>query len=281
MKLMRALPLCALLCSLTVVLGASELCAEVAIPATPVLCSATSDVLMVVDASDSVKDIHSEMTQFMQQFSDLFMLDPSKPQETPRVGLITFNGPQNLNDFSESDAATVLVPLTDEAQEIRSALNGRPMSQGLTCISCGLKVARDMLKPPNKGGMKRPNSLGVVVILTDGSQTVGGTNADAISYADNLRDDGHVVFTIGFGEAEKAVMEALASSPPNNYALAAYGQSSARAAPPSAPPLASPCALRRAGSPPRAHSFRSRRSRWQSTSWSTSSPSSWSPSAAR
>ena len=67
-----SLSLCALLCSVSAVFSAPELCAdelcaelraEAALPATPVLCSAAGDVLTA--ACDSVRDADAAMKQFM------------------------------------------------------------------------------------------------------------------------------------------------------------------------------------------------------------------------
>ena len=58
-----SLSLCALLCSVSAVFSAAELCADAAFPATPVLCSAAGDVLTA--ACDSVRDADAAMKQFM------------------------------------------------------------------------------------------------------------------------------------------------------------------------------------------------------------------------
>ena len=58
-----SLSLCALLCSVSAVFSAPKLCADAALPATPVLCSAAGDVLTA--ACDSVRDADAAMKQFM------------------------------------------------------------------------------------------------------------------------------------------------------------------------------------------------------------------------
>ena len=200
------------------------LCHQAQIPTTPVLCSATIDLLLVADGSSSVQDIHSQVTAFMQTLTNLFALDTAAPDATPRVGIITFNGPPITSggiNFAEEQAA-MLVNLTADTAAIMQALDTRPASQGLTCISCGLLLAQRHLAE-----FQRPGALGIVLVLTDGQQTIGGNDQTAIQYAANVRADGHTVYTIGFGEARQQVMEQMASQPAATYALNAYGLTSA------------------------------------------------------
>ena len=200
------------------------LCHQAQIPTTPVLCSATIDLLLVADGSSSVQDIHSQVTAFMQTLTNLFALDTAAPDATPRVGIITFNGPPITSggiNFAEEQAARMLVNLTADTAAIMQALDTRPASQGLTCISCGLLLAQRHLAE-----FQRPGALGIVLVLTDGQQTIGGNDQTAIQYAANVRADGHTVYTIGFGEARQQVMEQMASQPAATYALNAYGLTS-------------------------------------------------------
>ena len=202
----------------------APLCSDASIPPTPVTCSATIDVLLVVDASSSLQDIHDEMTTFMHAFAESFTFDTTRPAETPRFGVVTFNGPPigSTNDFDADDAAEILLPLTSDINFITSTLNARPASNGLTCITCGLQKAQAVLNSPS-----RRAAPGYMVIITDGRQTVGGDMYDVRDTAITVRDDGYTLLTIGFGDAERQTMEWIASSPSESYALDAYGLTSA------------------------------------------------------
>ena len=202
----------------------APLCSDASIPPTPVTCSATIDVLLVVDASSSVQDIHGEVTTFMLSFAESFTFENNRPDETPRFGVVTFNGPPigDINDFDAEDAAEILLPLTSDINFIRNTLSNRPMSNGMTCITCGLQKAQEMLNSPS-----RRAAPGHMVIITDGRQTVGGDAYDVRDKAITVRDDGYTLLTIGFGDAEQQTMEWIASSPSETYALDAYGLSSA------------------------------------------------------
>ena len=112
-----------------------KLCGEEPIPTTPVLCQATTDVMLVVDGSASVRDTHAEMSNFMNAFTRKFALEKALPDESPKIGIVTFNGPEeqwNLEDFAEDDAAQVLVGLTPDLDLIKRTIDERPMSTGST-----------------------------------------------------------------------------------------------------------------------------------------------------
>ena len=55
---------------------------------------------------------------------------------------------------------------------------------------------------------------------------IGGDDRTAIEYAEAVKDDGHLVITVGFGDATRIVMEQMASAPASSYALDTYGNSS-------------------------------------------------------
>ena len=162
------------------------LCGELPVPLTPILCSATTDVLLVIDASSSMAATHDNVTDWMRQFVDRFGLDLGAPAVSPRVGVVTFAGPDdryNLEDFAEEDAAHVLVGLTADRARVLSLLASRDPSRGSTCISCGLLVARQHLHAQH-----RPSAVGVVIVVTDGAQTVvDPTGETAIQYAKHLQ----------------------------------------------------------------------------------------------
>ena len=73
--------------------------------------------MLVVDGSASVRDTHAEMSNFMNAFTRKFALEKALPDESPKIGIVTFNCPEeqwNLEDFAEDDAAQVLVGLTPD-----------------------------------------------------------------------------------------------------------------------------------------------------------------------
>ena len=202
--------------------ASAVLCSQASVPATPVLCGGHVDVMLVADASSSVADIHDEVNLFIETLAHKLTLDAANPA-SPRMGLVTFNGPPigQLEAFLESEASQLVFSLTASASLITTALADRSESTGTTCISCGLLRAQQHLSQ-----VKRSSAQGVVILLTDGAQTVGGDDQTAIQYANRLVEDGHILITIGFGEASRSIMEEMASKPTATYALDAYRQTS-------------------------------------------------------
>lgn len=215
-----------LLVLLAALVGSAELTTSctlspVSRPDPNALCSATLDVVLVVDASSSVADIHLEVNQFIHALRSRFAFTSSGGG--PRFAVVTFNGPpmSHLQDFDEAEAARLLMNLTGDTGRMHGAIDGRPASSGTTCISCGLLRAHQHL-----AAFGRPTARPVVVVLTDGSQTVGGDDLTVIEYAANLKATGNTVVTVGFGDALQTVMEQMASAPAALYAIDAYGQNS-------------------------------------------------------
>ena len=85
------------------------------------------------------------------------------------------------------------------------------MSTGSTCTSCGiLKAHTPAGEPPAARG-------GIVVLMTDGQQTVGGNDNDAIDVPNYLQNDGYTV--VATTTATVSVMQAMATAPPEVHAL--------------------------------------------------------------
>ena len=121
-----------------------------------------------------------------------------------RVGVVTF-----------ARDATVLTPLTGSMGAVDAALDAYATGGG-TSISDGLAEALAQLD----GASGRPGALRVVVLLSDGKQTVDGDDATAIAQAHVLKTAGAVdLFAVGFGSADAATIEAIASEPPSQFAF--------------------------------------------------------------
>lgn len=113
------------------------------------------------------------------------------------------------------NAAKVVSPISDDAPSVVAAINARDGSYGTTCISCGLSAAKDLATAAPRGAATAPP---VLVLLTDGRQTVGGTDATATDEANSIKSQGITLVTIGFGDADVALMTAWASTPSSSYA---------------------------------------------------------------
>ena len=147
-------------------------------------CGATQDVILVVDNSYSLADRHSAITEFMLTFVNNFELDTTNTL-TPRIGLVTFSG---CDTCTEGQSAQALYPPTADAAILGTVITGRPPPQAdmpMTCISCGLNVARSLLT-----AFAREESMPLVFVLTDGEQSILGGDEEAVWSAGQLKDEG-------------------------------------------------------------------------------------------
>ena len=109
-------------------------------------------------------------------------------------------------------AAVRRVELTGDGAALKAALVNLPTAQG-TRIDLGLAAAGAALAA---GG--RPEARQVVVLLTDGIQSVG-TPADVLAAADALKARGILIYTIGLGaDVQPDLLRAVASSPDRYFA---------------------------------------------------------------
>ena len=143
--------------------AASELC--LVEPTAHPRCGAFADVLLVVQASSGVDEIHDQLSTLIRTFIRSYQLQPvsdaatSTPMAgTPRVGLITYNV-----------TAEAISPLTADSQALESAVASRLPSGGQTCTSCGSQLARETLLAD-----ARPGSFRHVVLIVGSTQNVQG-----------------------------------------------------------------------------------------------------------
>ena len=142
-------------------------------------CAAYADIVLVVDASKSIIPVFDNMTQVMLAYIDAYELDATAGAQ---IGIIEFRG---CDGCSTPEVTTTLSsPNTDRAALV-SAVEGRAPAVNATCVSCGLEVARSMLLSHNRSG-----AIPLVVLISDGVQSVQGGPAKAADTAANLKAAG-------------------------------------------------------------------------------------------
>jgi Mg-chelatase subunit ChlD len=151
-----------------------------------------------------MEDNFQTISQVMKGIVASFDMDVNNTH-SPRVGIVTFNGPavgSNARLAFDSEAVTQIVSdLSADKNALTDAIDRRPNAEGMTCISCGLDVAYQMLL-----SRKRTAALPVIVLLTDGSQTAGGDDNTAIQMANVVKDHGIKVFAFLYGDGAQATM---------------------------------------------------------------------------
>ena len=75
------------------------------------------------------------------------------------------------------------------------------------------RLARDPIGTEAYGAAVRYSALPVVVLVTDGAQTIDGGQRAAARAAHRLRDEGATLFTWGFGDVDQSALRELATEP--------------------------------------------------------------------
>ena len=204
-------------------------------------CRANQDFMLVVDLSSSIATVFDAFLTFLKAFADELALEKDEG-ESPRIGLVSFfgyGGP--LCDMYPEDCAACHIDsaagsgcLSSDPGAFRNAINSlrKPDAGVLTCISCGIEVAHAELRRGRVDGRGAP----LMIVLTDGDQTCGGTEAKAVDMSTEVKADGSTIVTIGMTlagadestyRANKETLLALASFPKTAAACSVGGSSAA------------------------------------------------------
>lgn len=131
--------------------------------------------------------VQDDMSRWLSLVVQSFGMEPDSPC-SPRIGVVTFNGPPIGCSFrSTNPACRQFFPYyewverlvdepTAEAELLLERISSRSRAGDMTCISCGLEVAGQILRDNQREGALP----GMIILMTDGRQTAGGTDASAI-----------------------------------------------------------------------------------------------------
>ena len=172
-----------------------EQCASIPASGT---CTAMLEYILVVDNSWSMRTHYSGISEFMHRVTGSFALN-TQSRFSPRVGIVTLAG--GFQD-GKTQHARVLHPLSDNVASITAAIKGRPApsrEKGYTCISCGLDLAASILSLMKGFRKSGGPAKQIVMVLTDGEQTVWGGNDAAMRAADALKKAGADIVAISLG----------------------------------------------------------------------------------
>ena len=174
-------------------------------------CAATQDVVLVIDNSYSVAGRHNDISEWMRQFIGLYDLTKDDPR-SPQIGVVTFNG---CVGCSSSQSVEVIYPVSNDEAALLDAINTRqdPDPQmPMTCISCGINVAVQMLS-----AFGQADNMPLVLLLTDGEQTVLGGDEAAVYAAEQAKAQGVKLVSLSLGRALQDTMDRIASLPTETY----------------------------------------------------------------
>lgn len=152
------------------------------------------DIVLVLDISGSMSGAPmAETKKASVNFIDTIL------DEDASIGIVTYdNSASMLSDFSVNETALTTA--------VSSIYDG-----GGTNIESGLAQARSML---NTSNAKKK----IIVLMSDGEPNDGKEGDDLIAYADDIKEDGIIIYTLGFFESlgndqssAQTLMEGIAS----------------------------------------------------------------------
>jgi len=167
-------------------------------PPLPPPCKAIVDLVLVFDLSYSVQSVRSSILDFAREIVSQFALGPSAAQ----IGIVEFS----------ADAAT-LSEMSMDANALNTAISNASSAGGRTSISDGLARGLSVVT-----GATARHGSSMILLLTDGKQTVDGDDDTAIAQARVVKNAGVELVAIGFGGARVSTIEAIASPPASEYA---------------------------------------------------------------
>jgi len=143
-----------------------------------------ASVMLVIDVSGSMQATDVQPTRLEAARSASRTLIDALPGNS-KVGLVSF-----------SSGATLNSPLTDNRDQVRTALDGLRANGG-TAIGEGLALALQQLKPNGSASATRQQrSPAIIVLLTDGVSNAG---VDPLTAAQQAESAGIPVETVGIG----------------------------------------------------------------------------------
>ena len=173
-------------------------------------CKAVADIAVLVDSSASLRNEFHKEVKFVKSLADQLRIS----KDGVRMGVVTF-----------SYYAELTIKLSDHTnpESFKRAANKIPLMKSQTYIDRGLIVTRKELFTEENGDRKDvPN---VVILLTDGVQTISRYSVPAETIADALRRDGVTVLGIGIGsEVDPKELQRIVGDSENLYLSSDFNQ---------------------------------------------------------
>ena len=168
-------------------------------PMLPPPCDAQVDIALVLDNSGSVGAQRPRVIDFARQVVAAFTMGSASAQ----IAYVEFE-------------ATVVTHsgLTPSLTTITTALDNAPAIGGGTYLSGGIDAGQAAVT----GAGARTGVPKVIILMSDGVQTVGGDDNTAIGAATTAKTAGTTIIAVGFGDVSLVTLNSMASSPSSQYA---------------------------------------------------------------
>jgi uncharacterized protein YegL len=182
-------------------------------------CPTGLDIMLVVDRSNSMTFDHFE--EFDGDGNAINPWPLAQPLSNVQNGTISFidtlNSSTDHVGLVEFDSTAVTsVPLTNVFSEVKTKVNADWVG-GYTDIGAAIDKAHQELDSHGRSDARK-----VLVIVTDGYPQLTGYTDDAMrdkAYvsAQDAKDDGILIYSIGFGSAKEEILKHISSAPSSKY----------------------------------------------------------------
>ena len=150
----------------------------------PPPCQKPADVGFILDSSGSLTNHYDTEKEFVKALASAYNISSSQS----RVGVITFSTNAE-HSIKMNDHYTM--------PSFETAVDNIPFYGGLTRIDLALRLAQQKMFTVENGA--RPELPNIIILLTDGSQTVAQGSEDPATIADELRVAGITIVVVGIG----------------------------------------------------------------------------------
>jgi uncharacterized protein YegL len=147
-------------------------------------CLALIDIVIAIDGSGSLTERGFDVLKTFAQKLVLRMKPSAFEREAVRVGVVQFGNGKLNGDWVVSDA-NVVIPPTDNMEEVVAAIGGLTWQRGFTNMAQAVVKAKSMLDMHGRG-----HAADVVMLLTDGRPTFVSQTSNAV---EQLREEARLV----------------------------------------------------------------------------------------
>jgi Mg-chelatase subunit ChlD len=163
--------------------------------------------VLVLDKSGSMWYYHSQLKDFARSVLHQFKIGP----DSTAMALVEFSSNSRVLRVGGTSG------LSYDAAALEQEISEMDAPRGMTNIEAGLEKGLEVMLGTNS----RPNVRHrIMILLTDGEQTVGGGTPAAIEKAKQIKAEGDLtLISVGFGGVKETTVQALASAPASENAF--------------------------------------------------------------
>ena len=163
--------------------------------------------MLVLDKSGSMWYYHSQLKDFARSVLHQFKIGP----DSTAMALVEFSSNSRVLRVGGTSG------LSYDAAALEQEISEMDAPRGMTNIEAGLEKGLEVMLGTNS----RPNVRHrIMILLTDGEQTVGGGTPAAIEKAKQIKAEGDLtLISVGFGGVKETTVQALASAPASENAF--------------------------------------------------------------